>query len=185
MWLIAGLGNPGEEYADTRHNAGFNCIDELAEAAGVNYWKSECGALSAKGKLGGQEVLLAKPQSFMNASGGSVSKLAAQYGIKPDHLVVVHDELDIQPGSVRVKFGGGLAGHNGLKSISDKLGTNDWYRVRVGIGRPDGRRPVVDWVLSRPKGEAKEDFDQAVCRAAQAVPYLIENGLEKAQQEFN
>lgn len=185
MWLIAGLGNPGEEYAHTRHNAGFECIDELAVPAGANYWKSECGALVAKGKLGGQEVLLAKPQSFMNASGGPVSKLAGQYDIKGDHLVVIHDDLDISPGSIRVKFGGGLAGHNGLKSINEKLGGPDWHRVRVGIGRPPGRKPVIDWVLSRPKGEAEEDFRTAVHRAAEAVECLIENGLEKTQQEFN
>lgn len=185
MWLVAGLGNPGGDYADTRHNAGFNCIDELAELAGANYWKNECGALTAKGKLGGEEVVLAKPQSFMNASGGPVSQLLKKYDIVPDHLIVIHDELDIMPGSIRVKFGGGLAGHNGLKSINEKLGTKDWYRVRVGIGRPDGRRPVIDWVLSQPKGEAQDDFRLSVHKAACATECLLERGLEQTQQEFN
>lgn len=183
--MIAGLGNPGDEYAHTRHNSGFDSIDILAERAGANYWKTECGALTAKGVLDGQEVLLAKPQSYMNASGGPVSQLMRKYDVPSDRLIVIHDELDIVPGSIRVKFGGGLAGHNGLKSIADKLGTKDWYRVRAGIGRPDGRRPVVDWVLSRPKGSAQEDFEQSIFKAAQATEYLIENGLEKTQQEFN
>ncbi len=107
------------------------------------------------------------------------------YGVDGEHLIVVHDELDIDPGTVRAKFGGGHAGHNGLRSICDKTGTRDWFRLRVGIGRPPGRMPVADYVLSLPKKEAKEDFDYAVDRGAQAVLFLMENGLEKTQQRFN
>lgn len=185
MRLIVGLGNPGDDYAHTRHNAGFDAIDDLAEQLRATYWKTECGALTAKVKYRGEELVLAKPQSYMNVSGGPVKQLCATYGIAPADIVVIHDELDINPGTVRVKFGGGLAGHNGLKSIADKLQTKDWTRVRAGIGRPPGRMPVADWVLSLPKKETRDDFDQATHLAAEAVLFLLENGLEKTQQRFN
>lgn len=185
MYLIVGLGNPGDEYAHTRHNAGFDSLDLVAEAVGARYWKTECGALTAKGAWRDVDVVLAKPQSYMNTSGGSVKQLMNAYGVDADHLVVIHDELDINPGTIRVKFGGGHAGHNGLRSICDKLGTRDWFRVRCGIGRPPGRMPVVDWVLSQPKKEAADDFAQATELASQAALMLITDGLEKTQQEFN
>ncbi len=185
LYLVVGLGNPGEEYAHSRHNAGFDTVDLLGREAGARYWKSECGALTAKGVLAGVDVVLAKPQSFMNTSGGPVKQLCNAYGISPDHLIVIHDDLDIEPGSIRVKFGGGHAGHNGLRSICDKLGTRDWYRVRCGIGRPPGRMPVADFVLKRPRKEEQEDFEYSCDRASQAVPYLIEYGLEKTQTKFN
>ncbi|NBI32809.1 aminoacyl-tRNA hydrolase [Enterorhabdus sp. P55] len=185
MYLIVGLGNPGDEYAHTRHNAGFDVVDAIADEIGVRYWKTECGALTAKGAWRDHDVVLAKPQSYMNTSGGPVKQLMNAYGVDGEHLIVVHDELDIDPGTVRAKFGGGHAGHNGLRSICDKTGTRDWFRLRVGIGRPPGRMPVADYVLSLPKKEAKEDFDYAVDRGAQAVLFLMENGLEKTQQRFN
>ena len=185
MYLIVGLGNPGDEYAHTRHNAGFDVVDAIADEIGVRYWKTECGALTAKGAWRDHDVVLAKPQSYMNTSGGPVKQLMNAYGVDGEHLIVVHDELDIDPGTVRAKFGGGHAGHNGLRSICDKTGTRDWFRLRVGIGRPPGRLPVADYVLSLPKKEAKEDFDYAVDRGAQAVLFLMENGLEKTQQRFN
>ena len=185
MYLIVGLGNPGDEYAHTRHNAGFDVVDAIADEIGVRYWKTECGALTAKGAWRDHDVVLAKPQSYMNTSGGPVKQLMNAYGVDGEHLIVVHDELDIDPGTVRAKLGGGHAGHNGLRSICDKTGTRDWFRLRVGIGRPPGRMPVADYVLSLPKKEAKEDFDYAVDRGAQAVLFLMENGLEKTQQRFN
>lgn len=185
MYLIVGLGNPGEEYEHTRHNAGFDTIDILADEAGARYWKNECGALSTCGVLANEEVVLAKPQSYMNTSGGPVKQLCNTYGIAPDNLIVIHDDLDIAPGRIRVKFGGGHAGHNGLRSICDKLGTRDWFRVRCGIGRPPGRMSVSDYVLSRPRHEAQDDFQVGCTTAAEAVLFLIRNGLEKTQQEFN
>ncbi|MDO4183051.1 MAG: aminoacyl-tRNA hydrolase [Coriobacteriia bacterium] len=185
MFVIAGLGNPGEEYAHTRHNAGFDTVDRIAEEIGVRYWKNEAGALTAKGLFKGTDVMLVKPQSYMNTSGGPLSKLLNAYGVDPAHLVVIHDELDINPGTIRVKFGGGHAGHNGLRSICDKLGTRDWYRVRIGIGRPPGRMDTADYVLSLPKKEAAKDFAQACDLGATAALYLLEHGLEKTQQEFN
>lgn len=185
MFLIVGLGNPGEEYEHTRHNAGFDTIDKIASEIGVRYWKNECGALTGKGAYHDIDVVLAKPQSYMNTSGGPVKQLMNAYGVSPDRLVVIHDELDIDPGTIRVKFGGGHAGHNGLRSICDKLGTRDWFRVRCGIGRPPGRVPVADYVLSLPKKDAADDFAQATDLGCEAALFLIEHGLEKTQQKFN
>ncbi len=185
MFLIAGLGNPGEEYEHTRHNAGFDTVDKIAAEIGVRYWKNECGALTGKGAYRDIDVVLAKPQSYMNTSGGPVKQLMNAYGVSSDHLIVVHDELDIDPGTIRVKFGGGHAGHNGLRSICDKLGTRDWFRVRCGIGRPPGRMPVADYVLSAPKKDAADDFAQATDLACEAALFLMQNGLEKTQQKFN
>ena len=185
MFLIVGLGNPGEEYEHTRHNAGFDTVDKIAAEIGVRYWKNECGALTGKGAYHDIDVVLAKPQSYMNTSGGPVKQLVNAYGVSPDHLVVIHDELDIDPGTIRVKFGGGHAGHNGLRSICDKLGTRDWFRVRCGIGRPPGRMPVADYVLSIPKKDAADDFAQATDLGCEAALFLIEHGLEKTQQKFN
>ena len=185
MFLIVGLGNPGEEYEHTRHNAGFDTVDKIASEIGVRYWKNECGALTGKGAYHDTDVVLAKPQSYMNTSGGPVKQLMNAYGVSPDCLVVIHDELDIDPGTIRVKHGGGLAGHNGLKSIADKLQTKDWTRIRVGIGRPPGRMPVVDWVLGRPKKDGWDDFVQGTHLASEAALFYLENGLEKTQQRFN
>ncbi|MDO5334931.1 MAG: aminoacyl-tRNA hydrolase [Coriobacteriia bacterium] len=190
MYLIVGLGNPGEEYEHTRHNAGFEVVDRLAEEANVRYWKSACGSLVGQGKLSlgaglVEDVVLAKPQSFMNLSGGPVSKLLKQYEVAPDQWIVVHDELDIPAGSVRVKRGGGHAGHNGLRSIIDKTGTRDFLRVRVGVGRPPGKMPVPDFVLQVPRKDVMDEFMAACDQGAQAAKSLIANGLEKTQQTFN
>lgn len=184
-FLIVGLGNPGEEYAHTRHNAGFDTIDKLAEELGVRYWKSEGGALTAKGAYRDVDVILAKPQSYMNTSGGPTKKLCQAYGLTPDDVIVIHDDLDLPTDKIRVKKGGGAAGHNGLKSIIDKLGTKEWFRVRIGIGRPPGRMPVVDFVLQAPRKDAMDEFQASCDRGAQAVMSLITVGLEKTQQNFN
>lgn len=184
-YLIAGLGNPGPEYEHTRHNAGFDTLDAIAREIGATYWKNECGALVSVKEWRGYELVLAKPQSFMNVSGAPVKKLLAAYDIPLDHLIVIHDELDIPSGTIRVKFGGGHAGHNGLRSICDKTSSRDWYRIRIGIGRPPGRMSASDWVLSMPRKEAEEELESATMRGAEAVLYLIENGLEATQQRYN
>ena len=185
MHLIVGLGNPGEEYAHTRHNAGFETVMKLADELGVRYWKTECGARTGACSWRGEDIVLAMPQSYMNTSGGPVKQLVFAYRVPLDQLIVIHDELDIDAGTVRVKFGGGHAGHNGLRSICDKLGSRDWLRVRVGIGRPPGRMDVANFVLSLPRGEAAEQFDQATDEAAQAALSLVQFGLEKTQRDFN
>lgn len=185
MYLIVGLGNPGDQYEHTRHNAGFDTIDILAKDLGVKYWKNECGAITGKATYHDMDILLAKPMGYMNTSGGPVKQLCNAYGIEPDKLIIIHDEIDIDPGTIRVKLGGGHAGHNGLRSICDKLNTRDWYRIRIGVGRPPGRMNAADYVLTVPRKEAMDDFNQACYRGAEATLSLLDNGLEETQQKFN
>lgn len=190
--MIAGLGNPGEEYAQTRHNAGFKAIDELARQANVTYWKNQAGAEVASIKVndaeaegGKREVILVKPQSFMNTSGGPISKLCAQYKVNVEELLVIHDELDIPAGDVRIKVGGGHAGHNGLRSIIDKMGSRDFSRVRVGIGNPPGRMPVADFVLKQLRSREAEEFDETTVRAAEAAATALTRGVIFARDHVN
>lgn len=185
MYLVAGLGNPGDEYAHTWHNAGFEVVDLLADRLGARYWKTEGGALSATVTVSGEDVVIAKPQSFMNTSGGPVKKLMQAHGVDPKHLIVVHDALDVTPGTIKVKFGGGLDAHNGLRSIADKLGTRDWNRIRVGIGRPPGRMRVANYVLTAPRKQAADQFQSGCALAADAVLCLIEKGERTAEKRFN
>ena len=183
--MIVGLGNPGSEYENTRHNAGFMVLDRIADELRANYWKSECGALTAHVRHNGEELILAKPQSFMNTSGGPVSKLAAQYGIKPEEILVIHDDMDIPAGTVRVKVGGGHGGHNGLKSIHAKLGSNAYLRVKVGVGHPSGKKQVVDHVLNVPRGSDADAFEDARIRAHAAAMCVLDDGPTKAMNEYN
>lgn len=190
--MIAGLGNPGEEYAQTRHNAGFKAIDELARQANVTYWKNQAGAEVASIKVndaeaegGKREVILIKPQSYMNTSGGPISKLCAQYRVSVEELLVIHDELDIPAGDVRIKVGGGHAGHNGLRSIIDKMGSRDFSRVRVGIGNPPGRMPVADFVLKQLRSREAEEFDETTVRAAEAAATALTRGVIFARDHVN
>lgn len=182
--LIVGLGNPGPEYVETRHNAGFLAVDELAGRLGASYWKDACGSKVAVVKRGDLELVLAKPQSFMNLSGGPVKRLLETYGLPVSALVVVHDELDIPSGEVRAKDGGGHAGHNGLRSLHDKLGTDAYARIRVGIGRPPGRMVVSDYVLQEPRGEAAELFRDSIPVAAQAALHVAEHGIRSAVAQY-
>lgn len=184
-YLIAGLGNPGSEYEHTRHNAGFMVIDLLSEEMRANYWKKECGSLASIVSFDGKEIILAKPQSFMNASGGPVRELMRKYDVPADHLIVIQDELDIERGTIRVKAGGGHAGHNGLRSIIDKIQAREFIRIRIGIGHPPGRMPVSDYVLRQPRGEEADEFEHALALGAQACIYLLENGVVKTQDKFN
>jgi len=160
-WLVVGLGNPGAQYAQTRHNVGFMAVDALAEELGGNYWKEECGALTTKVKFGrdGLSVVLAKPQTFMNLSGSSIKKLCEKYSISlEENLIVIADELDLPAGEVRHKKGGGHAGHNGHRSTIDNLGTRDYQRIRVGIGRPPGKMDPADYVLQPLRPSAFEEL---------------------------
>ncbi len=190
--MVAGLGNPGEEYAETRHNAGFKAIDELARQAGVSYWKNQAGAEVAiiqvndpEGDGGKREVVLVKPQSYMNTSGGPISKLCAQYKITVEELLVIHDELDIPAGDVRVKVGGGHAGHNGLRSIIDKMGSRDFSRIRTGIGNPPGRMAVADFVLKQLRAREADEFNDTTFRAAEAAATALTRGVIFARDHVN
>ena len=174
MKLIVGLGNPGEEYVHTRHNAGFLTIDLLAERLGGSYWKHEAGAFSCRVKYEGGELMLAKPQTFMNLSGAAVKRLCETYELDPGRdLIVVADELDLPAGEVRVKVGGGHAGHKGHQSIINRLGTPDYTRVRIGIGRPPGKMDPADYVLEPLRPAALEEMLVSVQSAAEQVEALL------------
>lgn len=181
--IVCGLGNPDADYERTRHNAGFATVDVLAARHGVRYWKSEAGAqvasLTWRGADGEQrEVLLAKPMSYMNTSGGPLSKLARAHRVAPQQILVVHDEVDLVAGEVRLKLGGGLNAHNGLRSIADKLGSRDFARVQFGIGRPPGKMQVADYVLRELKGGFLDEFNITAERAADLVERILTEGAK-------
>lgn len=187
-WLIVGLGNPGPDYAATRHNIGQMVLDQLAQEVGGNFKKhSKARAQVLEGRLGlgGPRVVLAKPLTYMNLSGGPVSALANFYGVVSEEIIVVHDELDIPFDSVKIKIGGGEGGHNGLRDISKALGTKDYYRVRTGIGRPPGRMDTADFVLKPFSTTEKKDLPFLISNAADATQMLIREGLLATQQKYH
>ena len=185
-WLVAGLGNPGERYARTRHNVGRMVADELAREAGERFRKVRFLPIeTAEIRSGDERVVLARSTRFMNESGPSYTSLAKKQRIDPEHVIAVHDELDIPAGTVRVKLGGGNSGHNGLRSLDAALGTLDYHRVRVGIGRPPGRQDPADYVLQPIAKRDETDVALLVGHAADAVRSLIEEGLERTQGRFN
>jgi PTH1 family peptidyl-tRNA hydrolase len=182
--LVAGLGNPGREYEGTRHNAGWLVLDDLARRHDGS-WRSKFSGSLAEIRLDGSKLALLKPETYMNESGRSIAAAARFFKVPPESLLVVHDDVDLEPGRLQARRGGGLAGHNGLRSLAQHLGTQDFLRLRIGVGRP-GRgdpRPVKDWVLSPFTPE--EDPDALVARAADAVETIVREGLEAAQQRFN
>jgi peptidyl-tRNA hydrolase, PTH1 family len=191
VWLVVGLGNPGPAHAGHRHNVGYLVDDVLAERMGSRFRAHKSGRADVvEGRLGpvGAEtprVVLARPRSYMNESGGAVSTLAKFYKVPPERIIAVHDELDIPYGALRIKLGGGDNGHNGLRSMRSSLGTGDFYRVRVGIGRPPGRQDPADFVLSNYSAAERKELEMNVVEAADAVESLVADGLEKTQQRFN
>jgi len=195
-WLVVGLGNPGPAYAHNRHNVGAMAVHKLG-VRGSASWKAKrlAKADTAEVRVGrfgigvpspdADLLVLATTRTYMNQSGIPVRNLLGDLKIRPDHLIVVHDELDIDLGQLRTKFGGGDNGHNGLKSIRAMLGTGDYYRVRVGIGRPPGRMEVTDWVLTNFAPSEKQTLTSMVSLASEAVESLVINGLEKTQSTYN
>ena len=191
VWLVAGLGNPGPAYAGHRHNVGHLVAAELASRMGEGFRSHKSGRADVvEGRLGspgtpGPRIVLARPRSYMNESGGPVKALATFYKVAPEQVVAIHDELDIPFGTLRVKLGGGDNGHNGLRSIRSSLGTGDFYRIRVGIGRPSGRQDVSGFVLSDFSTAERKALPFEVDRAADAVESLLLEGLERTQQTYN
>ena len=186
MRLIVGLGNPGSEYAETRHNAGFWFCERLARELGTSFAReSRYHGFVAKARVAGADLWLLMPQTFMNRSGQAVQALAHFYRIEPGEMLVVHDELDIPPGQLRLKYGGGLGGHNGLKDITGRLGTQDYWRLRVGIGHPGDRNDVINYVLKPPRREEREEIDAALDRALLAWPTLAKGEFNAATQKIN
>ena len=186
-WLIVGLGNPGAEYSRNRHNVGQMVLDELADRAGGTFKIHKARAQVLEGRLGigGPRVVLAKPVTYMNVSGGPVSGLARFYDIDPSRVVAVHDEIDIPFNTVKLKLGGGEGGRNGLRDISKALATKDYLRVRVGVGRPPGRMDTADFVLRDFAPAEKKELPFLLDEAADAVELLIRDGLTAAQQRFH
>lgn len=182
--LIVGLGNPGTEYTETRHNAGFWFCERLAREIGVTLSR-EARFHGLAGNSRPDNLWLLQPQTFMNRSGQSVGALMRFYRIEPAQMLVVHDELDLPPGQMRLKFGGGLGGHNGLKDISAHLGTQDYWRLRIGIGHPGDRNKVVDYVLKPPRKEEAGEIDAAIDRALLTWPLLARSDFNAATQRIN
>ncbi|WP_375485130.1 aminoacyl-tRNA hydrolase [uncultured Jatrophihabitans sp.] len=184
-FLVVGLGNPGPGYAGNRHNAGFLVLDLLADRVGGRFKTHKSRADVVEGRLAGVPVVLGKPRSYMNESGGPVVSLARFYKIPVERIAVVHDELDLPFGAVRLKRGGGEGGHNGLRSTSSALGSKDYARVRFGIGRPPGRQDPADYVLRDFSAAERKELALEVDRAADAVELLLTDGLEAAQNAFH
>lgn len=184
--LIVGLGNPGPEYEQTRHNAGFWLVDQLAGSALSR--EARFNALAGRTRIAGQEVWLLEPQTYMNRSGQSVGALARFYKIAPDEVLVVHDELDLPPGAAKLKKGGSSGGHNGLKDITAALGTQDYWRLRLGIGHPRNanlQQQVVDYVLHRPRKEEQPLIDEAIRNSIEVIPMLCEGKFEAAMMKLH
>ena len=184
-WLVVGLGNPGPGYSGNRHNVGFLVVELLAQRMSGRFKAHKTRSEIVEGRLGDVRVVLAKPRSYMNDSGGPVSGLLDFFKVPLDRLVVVHDELDLPFGGLRLKLGGGDNGHNGLKSVRRSLGSGDFNRVRIGIGRPPGRMDPATFVLRDFSGTERKELDYQVDRAADAVEALVAQGLERAQNTFN
>jgi PTH1 family peptidyl-tRNA hydrolase len=188
-WLVVGLGNPGDEYAATRHNVGQMVIDHLARRHNVKLSTHKSRTDIAAYKLGvgidAHSVILAKSKSYMNETGGPIKALASFYSVEPAKIIVLHDELDIGYAAIRAKVAGGDNGHNGLKSLTSSFGTPDYFRVRLGIGRPMGEQDPGDFVLKQFSKEEKKSLDEFIDRGADCVEFLIEKGLDLTQSKFN
>jgi len=185
LWLVVGLGNPGPEYSGNRHNVGYHAVDLLAERMGARFKSHKTRAEIVEGRLAGHRVVLAKPRSYMNESGGPVGALRDFFKVPLERVVVVHDELDLPFGGLRLKLGGGDNGHNGLKAIRRSVGSGDYNRVRIGIGRPPGRMDASAFVLRDFSAAERKELDVFVDRAADAVEALVSEGVERAQNTFN
>ena len=183
--LVVGLGNPGSRYENTRHNIGFRVIDRLAERLGMSVTRTRFKALYEKGRYNGQELILAKPQSFMNLSGEPVRALADYFDVEPTEILVVYDEIDLVYGRIKVVASGGHGGHNGVRSLVDNLKTRDFARIRMGVGRPDPRVDVSDWVLGKFSTDEGQTLDSHIDRGAEAVSTILADGLKMGMNAFN
>ena len=190
-WLIVGLGNPGEKYARNRHNIGFMCLDYFARAHKLSFGRSRAKAKVAEGKIDGRDVVLAKPQTFVNLSGEAVGKLMHRHGVKPERLIIVHDDMDLPAGRMRIRQGG-TSGHNGIKSIVEHVGTEDFIRLRVGVGRPEieqasrsDRHEVVSHVLGDFSREEQAVIDKVIPAVSEALLVLVAEGVTAAMNRYN
>lgn len=185
-WLVVGLGNPGTQYESTRHNMGFLAVDKLAQEENFRFSKLRFKAWTATWEVGGQKVLVMKPQTYMNLSGESVGEAARFYKIPPEHVLVISDDINLPAGRLRIRPGGSAGGHNGLKNIIQHLGTDRFPRIKVGVGSPrPGEHDMVDWVMGKPMGEDRTAVEDALDRAGDAAKTLITEGIDRAMNRFN
>ena len=184
-WLIIGLGNPGKDYRLTRHNVGFRVVELLAQEQGIQFKKRRGGAQIGEGRVGREKVILAKPLTYMNKSGAAVKKLVKALGIPLDHLVLVHDDLDLACGRMKIKETGGHGGHKGVQSIIEQLGSTDFLRVKVGIGKPESPEQGADYVLSRFAADERALVKESVQQAAEAIEAIIVSGKDQSMNRYN
>ena len=185
-WLVVGLGNPGDKYENTRHNAGFMAIDQLADRGDFPVQRLKFHALTHQATISGQGVLVMKPTTYMNLSGDAVAEAAAFYKVSEEHILVLCDDVSLPVGKLRIRTSGSAGGHNGLKSIIQRLGTDKFPRVKIGVGgKPHPDYDMADWVLGKLQGEDKKTMDEAARRAAQAVECLLSQGMDKAMNQYN
>jgi PTH1 family peptidyl-tRNA hydrolase len=185
MILVVGLGNPGSEYASTKHNLGYLTVDEIGKRAGIDLKKKKFKGVYGEGALNNDKLILLKPETYMNRSGESVSSAVSFYNIPAESIIIVHDELDLPAGTIRIKAGGGSAGHKGITSVINELGSGDFVRVRIGIGKPKQKSGTVSHVLSKFNKSESETARESVLRAADAVLEIIQEGLRKAMNKYN
>ena len=185
MKLVVGLGNPGDKYAETRHNIGFKVVEQLAARVGVSLKKNGHQGVYGVGRLAGEAVTLLLPQTFMNLSGASVGSACKSLGIDPGDLIVIHDDIDLDYGRLKIKSNGGHGGHNGIRHIKEVLGTGDFIRVKVGVGRPSENGDVADHVLSRFNAAERKSLDNCLIGMAGAVEQIIESGVQEAMNAYN
>ncbi len=186
QWLVVGLGNPGAKYESTRHNMGFLVVDKLAQNEKLKFNKLRFKAWTATWEVGGEKVLLMKPQTYMNLSGEAVGQAARFYKIPADHVLVISDDIALPAGKLRIRAGGSAGGHNGLKNIIQHLGTDRFPRIKVGVGSPQqAEHDIADWVTGKPMGEDQKVIIEALDKAVAAIPVLIEQGVDRAMNRFN
>ena len=185
MYLIVGLGNPEKEYANTRHNIGFDTINEIAKRNNMNVTKTNFKGLYEIGTIQGEKTILLKPQTYMNLSGESVREIVNFYNIELDKLIVVYDDIDIEKGTIKIRKKGGPGNHNGMKSVTQELGTTEFIRIRVGIGQPEYKNDMINYVIGKISEQEKENLYEGVNKAAEAIEEIIKNGIDIAMNKFN
>lgn len=185
MYLIVGLGNPENEYAHTRHNMGFDTINEIAKKNNININKTKFKSLYETSIIQGEKVILLKPQTFMNLSGESVREIVDFYNIEPRNIIVIYDDIDIEKGHIKIRKKGGAGSHNGMKSVVQELGTTDFPRIRVGIGQPEHKNDMINYVIGKIPEDEEKILIQGVKKAAEAVEEILKNGIDIAMNKFN
>ena len=185
MYLIVGLGNPEEDYSKTRHNMGFNAINKLAKQVGIEVNKKKFKGLYGTGIIENEKVILLKPQTYMNLSGESIREIIDFYKIKPEEIIVIYDDMDIEPGIIKIRKQGGAGGHNGMKSVISHLNTQNFARIRVGIGMPQNKEDSISYVIGAMKKQDEEILELATDKAKDAILEIIKNGIDKAMNKFN